>query len=116
SRLTLKQLSLSVELRKMPSTLAVGISPHGNWFLESSDSGVPNVSEPIAKRIELAFVGGNGSALLHLGTIELATDLSPSLAYWRELSRLFLSRLCALPALEETRERLHVPAPDADFV
>jgi non-specific serine/threonine protein kinase len=49
--------------------------------------------------------------VLHLGAAELDAPLSPSLAFLRDLGRAFVTRLCAVPDLEERRERLEVECP-----
>jgi non-specific serine/threonine protein kinase len=38
--------------------------------------------------------------VLHLGAVETAAPLPPGLSFWRDLGRLFVTRLCAVPNLE----------------
>ncbi len=46
------------------------------------------------KRVSEAFDRGSGHGLLHLGAVELVTDLDPSLAFWREFGRQFVGATC----------------------
>ena len=64
-----------------------------------------------ADRITGAFGLGTGHGLLHLGAAELGTELDPSLAFWRELGRQFVSAICG--ALNPTApETVVIPKPD----
>lgn len=65
------------------------------------------------KRVSEAFSRGTGHGLLHLGAAELGTDLDPSLTFWRELGRQFVSAACG--ALDPT-DPTAVVLPDADLV
>ncbi|MBI3555775.1 MAG: ATP-dependent helicase [Deltaproteobacteria bacterium] len=51
--------------------------------------------------------------MLHLGLSELETALPHDLAYWRDFSRMYFSRLCALPGLSEldAKEPIVLPPP-----
>ncbi len=52
-------------------------------------------SQVVAKRICKAFALGRAEGLLHLAARELAADLHPSLACWRELGKLYVAAVCA---------------------
>ncbi len=67
----------------------------------------------VASRIERAFDGGPGAALLHLGAVEVETALPPSLGYFRDLGRDLVTALRAEPELETLRERVDL-APRAE--
>lgn len=58
-----------------------------------------------------AFERGPGHALLDLGATELDAPLAPDLAFLRDVGRAFGTRLCAVPDLEERRERVEVDCP-----
>ena len=62
-------------------------------------------------RAAAAFERGVGHGLLDLGTTEVEAALSPELAFLRDLGRAFVTRLRAVPELEERRERVEVECP-----
>src|SRR5438093_12903118 len=68
-------------------------------------------SDPARARVAGAFARGAGHALLDLGATELDAPLIPPLAFLRDLGRAFVTRLCALPDLDERRERTEVDCP-----
>ncbi|OGR01578.1 MAG: helicase [Deltaproteobacteria bacterium RIFOXYA12_FULL_61_11] len=95
-------------------TIVCRLTPSGRIDLQpgSLEDG-PYFSDKIAQRIVEAFSLGRGNGVLHLGAAELSTDLPPSLAYWRDFGRTFISRVCA--ALDPTDAHSFVlPAPDED--
>ena len=66
---------------------------------------------PAARPIIAAFDKGRGEGVLHLGAAELSTELPPALAFWRDLGRAFIGRVCG--ALDPTEPRsLVLPDPD----
>ncbi len=66
----------------------------------------------VEQRMTEAFARGRGHAVVHLAAAELDTELDPTLAFWRELGRSFLTRVCA--ALDPTEPgRFVVPEPEA---
>jgi non-specific serine/threonine protein kinase len=73
---------------------SIALSPQGTLYLLPSDNG-----PAIPERIQFAFTKGSGDGLKHLGLWELSTPLPPDLSFWRELSRIYFSHLCALPEL-----------------
>jgi hypothetical protein len=81
------------------SILELAITPSGQPQLEriAADADLPTAR--VATRIGVAFEQGSGHGLLHLGAVELDTELPPSLAFGRELGHLFMTRLCAIPDL-----------------
>ncbi len=76
---------------------------------------VDPVDSATSERIQAAMARGAGHGLLLLGAAEVDTPLSPGIAFWRDLGRAFVARLCAQPDLEATRKRLNVPVPEADI-
>ena len=52
------------------------------------------VAARAAEQIIGAFAAGRGQGVLHLGVAELSTELPPSLAYWRDVGRAFVGRVC----------------------
>ena len=91
-----------------PSTVAaLAVSPHGLFHL---DPHAPDAAELPARRLA-AFAVSSAHGLLHLASDELGAALPPSLAFGRELAKLFFARLCAIPDLEATRAHLAIPPP-----
>jgi non-specific serine/threonine protein kinase len=74
---------------------------------EASDG----LSSGARTRIARAFARGTGHGLLTLGAAELDAPLPPPCAFLRDIGRTFVTRLCALPDLEEQRERVNVDCP-----
>ncbi|MBM3878423.1 MAG: DEAD/DEAH box helicase [Verrucomicrobia bacterium] len=72
---------------------------------------VPCLDADAGQRLATAFADSPARGLLHLGTRELNTALPPAAAWWRELARSYLTRLCHLPELESARELAPLPAP-----
>jgi superfamily II DNA or RNA helicase len=94
--------------------LVCRLTPSGRIDLQP---GLPEDGPPLeaktAARIIEAFGAGRGYGVLHLGVAELATDLCPSLSYWRDVGRAFVGRVCG--ALDPTAPAsLVIPEPDAD--
>jgi superfamily II DNA or RNA helicase len=91
-----------------PFTLA--ITPAGHVVLRPAEPHEPAPGQPAARRIHTAFERGHAAGLLHLGAAETRTELPPTFSFWRDVGRAFVAALCALPDLEERRERAD-PAP-----
>ena len=92
------------------SVLELEISPTGRIHLERLPS-QSTFSPSAANRITKAFERGSNHGLLHLGAVELATWLPPSLAFGRELAHLFMARLCAVPDLANQWTSTEIAAP-----
>ncbi|MFT4980055.1 MAG: hypothetical protein ACI8S6_005967, partial [Myxococcota bacterium] len=84
------------------------LSPQQQLSLQTT---ADNLQPALQARIQTAFGAGAGAGLLQLGARELRTELPGSLAWFRRLGQLYMSGLCALPDLEEQRERVSVPPP-----
>ncbi len=77
-------------------TLISGLSPGGRVTVRlDGASRDPSTPSTVVGRITQAFDRGTGHGLLHLGAAELATDLDPSLRFWREAGRLFVVDACS---------------------
>jgi hypothetical protein len=77
--------------------LALALSPHGVLYLEPDpdpDAALA-VAADVASRIERAFSDDPGEGLLHLGAVEVDVALPPTLAYFRDLGRDFVTALRA---------------------
>ena len=96
----------------MGTVLSGSLTPSGRIIVRqsNSDSG-RQLSFKIADSILNAFSDGRGAGVLHLGVAHLSSNLPPSLAYWRNLSRLFISRVCGV--IDEINpSTLRIPPPD----
>jgi len=92
----------------------VAILPDGALLLDtaSDPDGASDGLAPAARaRVARAVERGPGHALLDLGTTELDAPLAPPLAFLRDVGRAFVTRVCAVPDLEERRERVEVDCP-----
>jgi non-specific serine/threonine protein kinase len=94
--------------------LGLALSPQGVLHLLTETEGEP-LPHPIAERLLAAFALSPAQGLLHLGTVELGTELPASLAFGRELTRRFFTRLSAVPDLEAQRAAISVPALPAEL-
>jgi len=70
-------------------------------------------SAAVVSRIFAAFEQGTGYGLLHLGAVELDSKLSPSLAFWRSLGRLFVNAVCGMLNPMEPEK---APSPEPNFM
>ncbi len=95
--------------------ITIALSPAGHLVLRPAGQDEPSPDPAVARRIRSAFEHGQGAGLLHLGAAEARTALPPTLAFWRDFGRAFVAALCALPDLEERRERAEVLPSDADL-
>jgi len=84
----------------------LALSPQGNLRLEESvetSEFEGELETPTHERIVAAFGRGQGHGLLHLGAESETSVLPAAFAFWRDFGRLFMTGLCSLPDLEETR-------------
>jgi non-specific serine/threonine protein kinase len=94
--------------------MRVAILPSGALLAEAApgaDEATDGLSVAARARVARAFARGPGHALLDLGATELESPLAPPLAFLRDLGRAFVTRLCAVPDLEERHERVEVDCP-----
>jgi non-specific serine/threonine protein kinase len=92
--------------------MRVAVLPSGALRLDVSTGPDDDGLSPMGRaRLAQAFERGPGHALLDLGAAELDAPLAPDLAFLRDLGRAFVTRLCAVPDLEERRERVMVDCP-----
>ena len=92
----------------------LALTPGGALLVREDPDAAP-LDAAVAERIRGAFARGTGYGLLDLGAALADTPLPPVLAFWRDVGRTFVARLCALPDLEANRKRLKVPFPEADM-
>ena len=94
----------------MTHPFTIALTPAGHVLLRPAEPHEPEPEPAAARRIRAAFERGHAAGLLHLGAAEARTALPPVFAFWRDFGRAFVAALCALPDLEERRERGD-PAP-----
>jgi non-specific serine/threonine protein kinase len=90
--------------------LAPVLTPHGVLTLRPSGD-VACLEPDLCTRLEKAFAKGPGHGLLCLGADEVGTVLPPELSYWREFGVRYVTALCALHGIGESRAKPPVPAP-----
>jgi non-specific serine/threonine protein kinase len=91
------------------------LTPSGHLLVSRGDGFGHALPERTAAAIEAAFESSSGHGILHLGADEPAADLGPTLGYWRDLGRLFVTRLCGLLDLQEkVRSGLDLPLEDSE--
>jgi len=95
-------------------TLLCGLTPSGHIDVyRGSPADGPVSSAAVQRRILAAFETGRGQGVLSLGAGELNTELHPTLAYWRDIGRAFVARVCgALDPMD--LKSLVVPDADPD--
>jgi SNF2 domain-containing protein/SNF2 helicase protein/helicase-like protein len=90
-------------------SLAVSSSGHPRVFasVEADDA----LAGTRAAAVRDAFERGAGAGVLHLGAVEVGTELPPPFAFYRDLGHELILRVCAHPDLETLRGRVHVEPP-----
>src|SRR5882724_6513901 len=94
--------------------MRVAILPSGALLADTApvdDEASDGLSVAARARVARAFGRGPGHALLDLGATELDAPLVPPLAFLRDIGRTFVTRLRAVPDLEDRRERVEVDCP-----
>jgi superfamily II DNA or RNA helicase len=99
-------LDTAAELRPL-----VIVFPSGALRVDLSAGEATGLSATARARVATAFERGAGHGLLDLGTTEVDTALAPDLGFLRDLGRSFVTRLRAVPELEDRRERAAVECP-----
>ena len=75
------------------------LTPHGRVRFEGSAGVESEIDEPTVERIRDAFAHGHGHGLFHLGAVEATSALPLVFAFWRDFGRVFMTALCAVPAV-----------------
>ena len=100
----------SLDDDEAPDTLTAALRPNGRIEARPSDGG-PTLPARVQKRIVDAFDNGRGAGVLQLAAGELDTDLDPTLAYWRDVGKAVVAKVCG--ALDPTDPKsVVVPEPD----
>src|SRR5437868_15536697 len=93
--------------------LAPVLTPHGLLMLRQATD-APALEAAQGARLEQAFARGAGHGLLALGADEVGTVLPAVFSYWRDLGARYVSALCSLSDVGESRSKPPVPIP-ADY-
>ncbi len=92
--------------------IALLVSPSGlPRVATAGDPDGDSVDGARGAAIAAAFERGVGFGILHLGAVEVATELPPGFAFFRELGHELVARACAHPDLETLRERIRIDPP-----
>jgi len=94
--------------------MRVAILPSGAVLADTipdEEGASDGLSGAARARVVRAFARGPGHGLLDLGATEIEAPLAPPLAFLRDVGRAFVTRLCAVPDLEERREQVEVDCP-----
>ncbi len=91
------------------------ISPLGHVYLRQSEEAGEPLPKEAARRIAEAFAKGPAEGLLHLGASEVETRLPPAFAFFRDVGRLYMTRLCAVPDLADRRANATVTLPEPEI-
>ncbi len=94
-----------------PSVLTLAVFPSGLPRLVSAEADDDAVTDERGAAIAAAFERGPGAGVLHLGAVEVGTELPRAFAFYRELGHELVARVCAHPDLETVRHRILVEAP-----
>src|SRR5262245_2037376 len=96
------------------SRLRVAILPSGAVRFDPTpgeDTAGDGLASVARARLARAAQRGTGHAILDLGATDLDAPLVPDLAFLRDVGRTFVTRLCAMPDLEERRDRVEIDCP-----
>ncbi len=97
--------------------MRVAVLPSGALLVDTApgeDAAGDGLSSATRLRVAGAFARGPGHGLLDLGATEIEASLAPALAFLRDVGRAFVTRLCAVPDLEEGRERVEIDCPPGE--
>src|SRR5262245_1132716 len=91
-----------------PPPLSIVLSPQGRLRVDARpDADIA----PSLRDVAAAFARGAGHGVFRLGAAEADSPLPSALAFWRDVGRAFVVRLCATENLEDLRGKIHVEVP-----
>jgi non-specific serine/threonine protein kinase len=88
--------------------LPLALSPEGKLHLDVAVESPEGQPPEAAREIADAFRRGDGHGLFLLGAAQPDAALAPALAFWRDVGRLFVTQLCAIPDIEALRAGVKV--------
>jgi len=91
---------------------ALRVTPHGALERDPFPPGESAIDAELASRLEPL---DGAAAAFELGACVPTGELPPGPAYFRDVAKLFFTRLCALPDLESLRDKASVPAPAGEL-
>ena len=96
--------------------LSLVLSPHGKLYVERAGTEEALRKSELSLRLEEAFAAGSARGLFALAGAEATADLPSPFPYWRDLGRLFLTRVCGLPDGEDSVATLPpIPPPGEEL-
>ena len=103
---------MTAPIRTPASTRSLALSPTGRLHLRTATSEDDDaLAGAHVAAIAAAFERGAGEGVLHLGAVEIGTELPPAFAYFRDLGHELVLRVSTHPELETLRERVRVEPP-----
>ncbi len=94
--------------------VALAVSASGGVYIVEAE-GEDGLSGAGRARLREAMGRGAGHGLLWLGASEPVTALAAELGFFRDLGKLFVTRLCGVPDLEERRGGVVVACPEEEI-
>jgi non-specific serine/threonine protein kinase len=91
--------------------MPLALSPHGRIYPETAAADADELPAAVLAALER----GAGAGILELGAAAIASQLGPTAAFWRDLGRLFLTRLTGVPDLETVRAEVALEPPLAEL-
>lgn len=95
--------------------IAPCLTPQRRLLVVAADDSI-ELDPKLGERILAAFARGSGHGLLWLGARELAQNLHPAFAYWRDFSAKFVTALCTTPDLDEHIVTLPEPPEELEHL
>ncbi len=93
-------IAVITEKKNISIPLSLSLSPTGHLYLYSDPENEETIFSSSADKIKDSFAIGSAVGLLHLGVMDFGGGLPPSLAYWQEFSKLFVTEVSKLSGLE----------------
>jgi len=94
--------------------ISLALSPHGKLYVERMSPDEASRKNELSLRLEEAFAAGSAEGLFALARDEATSDLPSPFLYWRDLGRLFLTRVCGLPEGAESGAAIPAIPPPGD--
>lgn len=111
-------IDATVENKNLSIPLSLSLSPTGHLYLYSDPENEETVLLYVGEQIKEAFARESAVGLLRLGVTDFASALPPSLAYWQEFSKLFVTEISKLSGVEtfssEDISRLSPPSAELE--
>src|SRR3954447_26757463 len=94
------------------SELSIALSPEGHLHVRPAALvSAGGAHEAVTGKVVSRFERGDGHGLFWLGAALPDDRLPPVLAFWRDVGRTFVVKLCAVSDLEALRARVDIEIP-----